>query len=146
MKNIQFLTATLLATALTLGASNVQLHEDKVQLKVNSISSVLAQILQDRGLTEEASYKIANNFLNTDEHTFTYMLKNIEQGSSVLNEKEILNYLSTQALHRKTAELDSYSYLVNMTHRITNRALDAHTLKELDLIATRNSLYMQIAS
>ena len=146
MRNIRFLTATLLATALTLGASNTQLIEDDVQLKVNSISSLLAQMLQDRGLTEEASYKIANSFLNTDEHTFTYMLKNIEQGSSVLSEKEILVFLSTQALQRKTAELDSYSYLVNMTHRITNRALSSETLNELERIALKNSLYLQLSA
>ena len=146
MKNIQFLTATLLATALTLGATNIALVEDKAQLKVNSISSVLAQILYERGLTEEASIKIANNFLTTNEQTFAYMLKNIENGSTVLAEAEILNYLSTQALHRKKAELDSYSYLVKMTHQITNRALSAQTLRELQNIATKNSFYMQAAA
>jgi len=146
MRHIQFLTATLLATALTLGASNTQVLDDGLQLKVNSISSLLAQMLQDRGLTEEASHKIANNFLDTDEHTFTYMLKNIEQGSTVLNEKEILDFLTMQALQRKTAELDSYSYLVNMTHRITNRALSSETLNELESIATKNSLYRQFSA
>ena len=74
------------------------------------------------------------------------MLKNIESGSSVLNETEILDFLSTQALHRKKVELDSYSYLVNMTHQITNRALSAQTLSELQLIATKNSFYMQVAA
>ncbi len=146
MKNIQFLTATLLATALTLGATNVALVEDKAQLKVNSVSSVLAQILFERGLTQEASQKIASTFLTTDERTFSYMIKNIESGSSVLNETEILDFLSTQALHRKNVELDSYSYLVNMTHQITNRALSAQTLSELQLIATRNSFYVQVAA
>ena len=146
MKNIQFLTATLLATALTLGATNVALVEDKAQLKVNSVSSVLAQILFERGLTQEASQHIASNFLTTDERTFSYMIKNIESGSSVLNETEILDFLSTQALHRKNVELDSYSYLVNMTHQITNRALSAQTLSELQLIATRNSFYVQVAA
>ncbi len=146
MRNIQFLTATLLATALTLGASNIALAQEKVQLKVNSISSVLAQILQERGLTEEASFKITGDFLNTNEHTFAYMVKNVENGSSVLNEKEILNYLSTQALHRKTAELDSYAYLVNMAYRVTNKAPSRETLNELENIARKNTLYMQFAA
>ena len=146
MKNIQFLTATLLATALTLGASNMVLLEEKIQQKTNSISSLLAQILYERGLTEEASHKIASNFLNSDELTFAYMVKNIESGSSVINEKQILDFLSTEALHRKTAELDSYSYLVNMTHRITKKALSSEDLEELQVVAQKNSFYMQIAS
>lgn len=146
MKNIQFLTATLLATALTLSANNLPLLEKKVQVKVNSISSLLAQILQDRGLTEEASHKVASKFLNSDELTFSYMVQNIENGSSLLNEKEILSFLSTEALHRKKAKLDSYSYLVNMTHRIKNRALSRETLAELEVIAQKNSFFMQMAS
>lgn len=141
MNNIKILTATLLASTLTLSAFNVQTVQHKVQLKINSISLLVAKILQQRGIDEKASKDIANNFFQKNEILAGFMVQNLEQGSSIFNEKNILEYLSTQALYKKSFELDSYSALVSMAQSISGHDLSETILKELENIALINSLY-----
>lgn len=141
MKNIQILTVTLLASALTLGAVTLPTAESKTQAKVKSISSTIASILHKRGLEEEASRSIAENFFQNNEELIAFMLENLKQGTTALSEDEILAYISTQALFRKSVELDSYSYLLSMTQQIRQRAPSKETMQELEKIAFQNSLF-----
>lgn len=141
MKNIQILTITLLAGALTLGAVTLPSPQERVQTKVKSISSTIAGILHRRGLEEDSSQAIANNFLDNNEELFSFMLENLKQGTTALHEDEILDYISTQALFRKSVELDSYAYLVKMTQGIKQKPLGKETLQELEKIAFKNFLF-----
>lgn len=141
MKNIQILTVTLLASALTLGAVTLPSAESKTQAKVKSISSTIASILHKRGLEEEASRSIAESFFQNNEELIAFMLENLKQGTTALSEDEILAYISTQALFRKSVELDSYSYLLSMTQQIRQRAPSKETMQELEKIAFQNSLF-----
>lgn len=141
MKNIQILTVTLLASALTLGAVTLPTAESKTQAKVKSISSTIASILHKRGLEEEASRSIAESFFQNNEELIAFMLENLKQGTTALSEDEILVYISTQALFRKNVELDSYSYLLSMTQQIRQRAPSKETMQELEKIAFQNSLF-----
>lgn len=143
MNNIKLLTATLLASAITLSAVPAPTLQHYSQLKIYSISSEVANILQKRGIDEDSSKKIASDFFTQNEIIVAYMVKNIENASSVLNEKEILEYLSTQALHKKTFRFDSYASLVSMAQKIYGHNLSESMLKELENIAVVNSLYLK---
>ncbi len=146
MIKIRILSATLLAGALTLNAITVTPIDERNQAKSKSVSSAVANILHRRGLDKEASKELADKLFNNKEELVTIMIKNIENGCSDLNENDILEYLSTQALHKKSVELDSYSALVNMTHQIKGQALNKETLQELQNIAAKNRLYTQALS
>ena len=146
MIKIQILTATLLAGALTLNAITLTPINQRNQAKSRSVSSAIAGILQTRGLDKDVSKKLADNLFNNKEELFTLMIKNIETGCSTLNEDNILEYLSVQALHRTSVELDSYSTLVNMTHKIKGQPPSKETLQELQNIAAKNALYKQALS
>ena len=143
MNNIRLLTATLLASAITLGAAPAPNLQHYTQLKIYSISSEVATLLQKRGIDEVSSRKIASDFFAQNEMIVAYMVKNIENASSILNEKEILEYLSSQALHKKTFKFDSYASLVGMAQKIYGHNLNEDMLKELENIAVVNSLYIQ---
>lgn len=146
MIKIQILTATLLAGALTLNAMTLTPTNQRSQAKSKLASSAVANILHRRGLDKDISEKLADNLFKDKEELVTLMIKNIENGSTALNENEILEYLSIQALHRKSVELDSYASLVNMTYQIKNQALSKKTLQELQNIAAKNALYRQALS
>ncbi len=138
MKNTNLLYSALIATVLALNPLVTTSLNASTQQKTNSLSFRVAKNLNNRGLDEDMAREIADGFFSNDEELFSIMLKNIESGCSVLSEDEILNHISSMALHRKTLKLDSYDSLVNMTFKIKNRALEKETLKELENIAMKN--------
>lgn len=146
MIKIRILSATLLASALTLSAITLTPIDERNQSKSKSVSLVVANILHKRGLDKEASEKLADNLFNNKEELFALMIKNIENGCPTLKENDILEYLSTQALHRKNVELDSYSALVKMAYQIKAQGLNKETLQKLENIAAKNALYRQALS
>ena len=146
MNNIKILTATLLASTLTLSAVSISTIQNQTKLKINSISLRVAKILEQRGIDEKFSQKIANDFFNDNELAAIFMIKNIENRSSSLKEKDILEYLSTQALYKKSFQLDSYSALVSMAQSIHGQSLSQDALKELENIALINSVYKRTLS
>ena len=99
--------------------------------------------MHKRGLEDNAAKEIAENYFTEDEELFALMLKNFENGCAIVSEEELMNYVSSMALQRKNIELDSYSSLVGMVHKIKNRALSKETLDELRQIATKNYFFSQ---
>lgn len=146
MIKIRILSATLLASALTLSAITLTPIDERNQANSKSVSSAVANILHRRGLDKEASKKLVDKLFNNTEELVTLMIKNIETGCSTLNKNDILEYLSNQALHRKNVELHSYSALINMTHQIKGQALSKETLQELQNISAKNTLYKLVLS
>ncbi len=141
MIKIKILSATLLAGVLTLSAVTLTPIDERNEAKSKLVSSAVANILHKRGLDKDASQTLADNLFKDKEELLTLMIKNIENGCSALNENNILEYLSTQALHRTNVELDSYSSLVKMTHQVKGQALSKETLQELQNIAAKNTIY-----
>lgn len=143
MNNNKILSLTLLAFSLiftSLGATQLGVSN---HVKENSISSRISAILKKRGVDEDAAENISSNFIDGDEELFMMMINNLENGCDVLKKNEILEYLSILALHKQSINLDSYSSLVGMVYKIKSEPLSKKTLKELENIATINSLYLQ---
>lgn len=142
-KNQNILSSVLLVSSLTLSSIIATSLTASTQFRVNSISSSVAKNLHRRGIDEDISKKIANNIFTVDEELFALMLQNFQYSFDKLNRSEIIDFLSTQALMSKNVNLDSYSYLVNMVYQIKNKALTKNDLKNLNTIATKNSLFAQ---
>jgi len=142
MKNNNFISATLLASALALSPVITPNLNAASPSKINTISSSIANILHRRGLDEDAAINISNNFIDEHDEMLFSMIDNLQSACSILSKDEIMQYLASLALRNQSVDLDSYSFLVGMTYEIIKRPLDAKTLGELENIALKNSFRM----
>ena len=140
MKNNNFIHLTLLASALALSPLVATTINTTAQSKVNTTFSSIANILHRRGLDEESAIKISQKFMNEQDEMFFSMINNLEKGCSILSKEEILEYISSLALRQESLRLDTYSFLVGMTYEIKKRPLHQETLRELQNIATKNTI------
>ncbi|HEY9190335.1 MAG TPA: hypothetical protein VIM88_05665 [Sulfurovum sp.] len=101
------------------------------------VSAGIASLLQNRGLEKDAADKISENFVSEkDEVLLALLIQELDRGN-IASSREILEYLSTTALHRQRFDLHSYDHLVGMVTKIKQRSLDSKTLKQLKEISKR---------
>lgn len=100
----------------------------------------IASILHKRGIDEDAAQELSDNHLEEDEALLALMIENLEDGCSMVNREEVLEYLSTAVLYRQNIHFDSYDYLVSMVSKIKQKSLDTETLQNLRDVAKKNSL------
>lgn len=145
MDKRNFISVTLLISALALNPLLAEQHrvQTSSQLEQNRVTTTIASILHKRGLDEDVAKEISENLVNEDDELFALMIDNLINGCNEVNENEVLEYLSTAALHRKNVQLDSYAELVSMVSRIKQNLLDEATLKDLSAVAKRNAFYLQ---
>jgi len=140
MNRHNFIGVTILISVLALNPLLAVEFQNNIQTKLkraNQLSNTIASILHRRGLDEDAAKEISDSMMiNGNEEDLMQMVENL---SLVLPHNEIMEYLSTMALHRKEIRLDSYDHLVSMASKIRKSALDKSTLKHLHAIAKVNS-------
>ncbi|BAF72111.1 hypothetical protein [Sulfurovum sp. NBC37-1] len=139
MNRHNFIGVTILVSVLALNPLLAVEFQNNIQTRFNSakkLSNSIASILHKRGLDEDAAEEIAAASVGNDEEHLTQMVENL---SSVLPHDEIMEHLSTMALHRKEIQLDSYDYLVSMASKIKKTSLDKNMLNHLHVIAKLNS-------
>ena len=102
------------------------------------VSTSIASILHKRGLDEDAAEELSQNFVAEDEELFTRMMENLLNGCKSISKEELLTHLSSEALFRKSMDLQSYDHLVAMVSKVKQKALDKVTLKELQTVAKQN--------
>ena len=145
MKRNNLLYSTLVATALTLSPFISTTLNARVThtSRTSPISFNISEILYNRGLDKDAAQKLVSELVGSDEELFSVLLENLENRCSVISRDEIMNYMSNLALQRKSINLDSYSALINMVHKITHKTPSQETLVELQNIANMNLAYAQ---
>jgi hypothetical protein len=139
MNRHNFIGVTILVSVLALNPLVAIEFQNKIQTRLNRseiVSNSIASILHKRGLDEDAAKEIADSFVDGDDELLVQMVNNL---ATVLSHEEVLEYLSTMALHRKEIRLDSYGHLVNMVSKIKRSSLDKKTLAHLNVIAKLNS-------
>ena len=139
MNRHNFIGVTLLISVLALNPLLAVEFQNNIQTKLNqnsNLSYTIASILHKRGLDDDAAKEISDSMIDGNEEDLMQMVENL---SLVLPHNEIMEYLSTMALHRKEIRLDSYDHLVSMASKIRKSALDKSTLKHLHAIAKVNS-------
>lgn len=142
MKKQNFITLTLIIsnlafnpvmadTAFTTAVSQSQ----KID---NPVSSSISSVLYKRGLDKEAADEISENFVSEEDEVLLALVIEELDRENIASRKEILEHLSTMALHRQKFDLHSNDHLVGMVTKIRLGSLDSKTLKELHRIAKRN--------
>jgi len=142
MDKRNFVSVTLLVSALAfnpLAAQQLNTNASS-QVQRSTVSSSIASILHKRGLDEDAAGEISNNLVDEEDELFDLMINNLVNECSSLSKEEVLEYLSTAALYRQNVHFDSYAQLVNMVSKIKQKPLNEKTLKQLSVIAKKNSL------
>jgi hypothetical protein len=138
-----FLTLTLLATALTLNAALPKEYILTTKQQSNSISTQIANNLYKRGIDEDKAMQISKEFTHENEELFAIMLHNLIHGSS-LSQEALLKELTTMALQKKSIDFTSYSSLIGLVQRMQGHGLDKTTLSHLEEVATKNSLIKKV--
>lgn len=146
MDKRNLITITLLATALALNPLYAEYTlNTNTHITENRVSSNIASILHKRGLDEEAAREISEGLVNEEDELFALMIENlIRQMNNEVTKNEILQYLSTAALHRQKVELNSYAQLVHMVSKIKQKQLDQNVLEQLKRVAKTNTYFSQV--
>ncbi len=107
--------------------------------QTTTVKSSLAKILHKRGLDEDSAEEISAKVID-DEELFALMLENLLFECTDISKEEVLNYLSKEALFRKTVSLESYDYLLAMISSIKQKPLDSEILTKLSKTAKKNRI------
>lgn len=145
MNKHNFIGITLVISGLTFNpamATQIPYVAAQSQTNITTVSSSIATILHKRGIDEEVAHELTGKLLEEDEELLALMIQNLEEGCNSVSREEILEHLSTIALHRQNVHFDSYDHLVGMVSKIKQKALDENTLMQLHSIAKTNSLLL----
>lgn len=143
MNKHHFISITLIISGLALNpliANTTVNRVSQTQTTNHTISASIASILYKRGIDQEAAEELSNDLLEVDEALLAMMLQNLQDESVMVSHEEILEYLSTAALHRQNVRFDSYDHLIAMISKIKQTSLDTKTLQHLRDVAKKNAL------
>jgi len=76
--------------------------------------------------------------VDEEDEMFLAMLLQTLDAKNIVSREEILEYLSTVALHKQNIDFKKYDNLVGMVSKIKQTSLDDNTLKQLGYIAKIN--------
>lgn len=141
MKKQNFITLTLIISGLALNPVMADAVYTTVALsqKINDpVSSAISSLLYNRGLDKDAADEISKNFVSEEDEVLLALVIEELDRKNIASRKEIMEHLSTMALHRQKFDLHSNDHLVGMVTKIRLGSLDSKTLKELHRIAKRN--------
>ncbi len=141
-----FISVTVLISALAfnpLAATELSLNvlQNSSQQQTNNLTNVLASTLYKRGLDEEAAKELSENFLDAHSDHMDEMINQLVHVYPELSHHEIYEYLSSEALHRRSMDLGSYDHLVSMVTKIKGKALSTAELHKLQTVSKLNQLY-----
>jgi hypothetical protein len=141
MNKQNFLTLTLIISGLALNPVMADLVVDRAVSTQNinhSISSNIASILYNRGLEEETAEELAAVVVDEEDEIFLAMLLQTLDAKKIVSREEVLDHLSSVALHKQKIDFKSYDNLVGMVSKIKQKSLDENTLKQLSYLAKVN--------
>ncbi len=141
MHKQNFITLTLIISGLALNPvmANAVFTTVTYNQNINdSISSSISSLLYSRGLEKDAADEISESLVNKDDEDLLKGLIDDLEKEKIVSRKEVLEYLSTKALHKENVNFHSYDHLVGMVSKIKQRSLESKTLKQLHKITQNN--------
>jgi len=141
MNRQNFITLTFIISGLALNpvmadaVLNTVSHSQNIN---HSVSSSISSLLYNRGLDKDAADEMSENLVSEEDEILLAVLMQKLDRQNIVSRKEVLEYLSTKALHKQNLDLYSYDHLVGMVSKIKQESLDSKTLKQLHNIAKSN--------
>ena len=141
MNKQNLLTLTLIISGLALNpvmADAVTSTVASTQTINHSIASSISTVLYNRGLEEETAEELASGVVDEEDEMFLSLLLQTLDEKNIVSRQEVLEYLSTEALHKRKVDFKSYDALVGMVAKIKKCALDKNTRNQLSYLAKIN--------
>ena len=141
MNKQNFITLTLIISGLALHPvmADTEYHRVSHSKNINhSVVASISSILYNRGIDEDIADEMASTIVNEEDELFLAMMIQMLDERNIVSHKDVLEYLSTAALHKQNIDFKKYDSLIGMVTKIKQEALDTDTLKELSYIAKIN--------
>ena len=141
MNKQNFITLTLIISGLALHPVMADTEFNRISQSQNinhSVAASISSILYNRGIDEDVADEMSLNLVNEEDELFLTMMIQMLDERNIVSREEVLEYLSTAALHKQTIDFKKYDNLIGMVSKIKQKSLDANTLKELSYIAKIN--------
>jgi hypothetical protein len=141
MNKQNLLTLTLIISGLALNpvmAEEVVTANVTAQTINHSVSTSISTVLYNRGLEEKTANELASVMVDEEDEMFLAMLLQTLDAKNIASREEVLEYLSTAALHKQKIDFKSYDHLVGMVSKIKKSTLDKNTLEQLSYISKIN--------
>jgi len=107
----------------------------------NKLTTKISTQLFNRGLEKHiAKVKVKGSLVHDDELN-AIMAYNIIKTIKIVNEKDIVKFLAQSALKGKKVDLSSYSTLVSLVQKSSQRALDKETLLHVEKVSLENESF-----
>lgn len=141
MNKKNLLTLTLIISGLALNpvlAQSVIQNISHTQNTQQSVRTSISNVLFNRGLDEEVAAEMSESLVDdADELMLAMLMQNLEN-QNIVSKTEVIEYLSTVALHKEKLDFKSYDTLIGMVAKIQKKTLDTQTLIKLSKIAKIN--------
>ena len=141
MSKQNFITLTLIISGLALHPVMADAEFNRISQSQNinhSVTASISSILYNRGIDEDVADDMSSSLINEEDELFLAMMIQTLNERNIVSREEILEYLSTAALHKQNIDFKKYDNLVGMISKIKQKSLDANTLKQLSHIAKIN--------
>ena len=141
MSKQNFITLTLIISGLALHPVMADAEFNRISQSQNinhSVTASISSILYNRGIDEDVADDMSSSLINEEDELFLVMMIQTLDERNIVSREEILEYLSTAALHKQNIDFKKYDNLVGMISKIKQKSLDANTLKQLSHIAKIN--------
>ena len=145
MNKQNFLTLTLIISGLALNPVMADAEFNRIAHSQNinhSVTASISSILYNRGIDEDVADEIATSFVNEEDELFLKMLIQALDDKNIVSHEEVLEYLSTAALHKQNIDFKKYDNLIGMVTKIKKQALEKDTLAQLSVIAKQNTFLL----
>ncbi len=110
--------------------TEIKAQKDDIKTLVDAVSGCL----HARGLDEDvASKKVFNSLKLTD-----LMAKNILNHFGEMKRKDLIDYISNNALYNRSIDLSKYDHLIALIQKINGFKSDKETLEKVEKISFEN--------
>ena len=141
MNRQSFITLTLIISGLASNPvmANAVLTTVSHSKNINhSVSYSISSLLYSRGLDKDVADEMSENLLSDEDEILLAILMEDLDRQNIVSKKEVLEYLSTMALHKQKLDLHSFDHLVGMVSKIKQKPLESKILKQLHNITKNN--------
>ncbi len=145
MNKQNFITLTLIISGLALNPVMADAEFNRISHSQNinhSVAASISSILYNRGIDEDVADEMSSNFVNEEDELFLAMLIQALDDKNIVSREEVLEYLSTAALHKQNIDFKKYDNLIGMVTKIKQHALEKDTLAQLSVIGKQNTFLL----
>lgn len=136
----KFFIITVFISNIAFGAvvPKIDLHRVVNTKNTNKLTTKISTQLFNRGLEKHiAKAKVKDSLVHDDELN-AIMAYNIIKTIKIVNEKDIVEFLTQSALRGKKVDLSSYSTLISLVQKSSQVLLDKETLLHVEKVSLEN--------